>query len=707
MIRAFRYKAFISYSHKDRKWGRWLLRSLETYRIPKHLVGTKTKTGLVPKRLNPIFRDRNELPATDSLRTEIRKALADSEFLIVVCSPDAAESPWVNKEIEEFKRCRSEANILCVIVGDKPSAHIARSHPLEKDYFPAELRKRKGGKADPIAADLRDGGDGKHLALLKLIAGMIGVGLDEIIRRDLQRRHWRVTAVTVASLVGMLTMGGLTFRAIEAEREAELRRADAEGLVEFMLTDLRDKLEPVGRLDVLDAVGEKAVSYYAAQQLLDLSEDSLGRRARAFHLLGEIVNLQGDPDGAQTMFEEAREATADMLKRNPNYQQRIFEHAQSVFWVGAVKWQRGEYQAAVADFQTYKDLAEQLTALDPENPDWQLEIIYANSNLGILYLVNLDQPEKALTAFEELLPRQINIFNANPDDTGEAIELANIYGWLADAAKIASTLTKAEEYRKKQLGLIDNVLKHDPDNASAKSGRVTVQLGLARIEMAQGEALYALNRLKSLVLASEALVEHDETNADWLKQAARHYLYLTKAFLLTGVEDEAEKSLARGLELIEAYKERTDLFFRQKVQLTYLYKLLSAKISFLKSESTSAYKTSREIIENLAAELEQGLRASDAYQILAEAYLLAGMAAQDSGDEASARIHWQALVDLIEPRVEIEPPETLGSLMNAYLLLRENEKADSLNTELKSRGYGKPNIYRLSQNAPQPSHKKI
>ncbi|MGC5276337.1 hypothetical protein ACPXAM_24715, partial [Escherichia coli] len=69
-----------------------------------------------------------------------------------------------------------------------------------------------------------------------------------------------------------------TWFAVEARKEAEFQRNEADGLVEFMLTDLRAKLEPVGRLDALDVVGTRALDYYAKQKLANLDADALGRR---------------------------------------------------------------------------------------------------------------------------------------------------------------------------------------------------------------------------------------------------------------------------------------------------------------------------------------------------------------------------------------------------------------------------------------------
>ena len=63
----FKYKAFISYSHRDEKWGQWLHRGIEKYRIPKAIMGRDTFYGAVPKRLFPVFRDREELPTAADL----------------------------------------------------------------------------------------------------------------------------------------------------------------------------------------------------------------------------------------------------------------------------------------------------------------------------------------------------------------------------------------------------------------------------------------------------------------------------------------------------------------------------------------------------------------------------------------------------------------------------------------------------------------
>ena len=87
-----RYRAYISYSHKDEVWAAWLHRALESYRVPRKLVGHTSAYGTVPARIRPVFRDRDDLSSSTDLGGTVSQALAESENLIVVCSPEAAAS---------------------------------------------------------------------------------------------------------------------------------------------------------------------------------------------------------------------------------------------------------------------------------------------------------------------------------------------------------------------------------------------------------------------------------------------------------------------------------------------------------------------------------------------------------------------------------------------------------------------------------------
>jgi len=230
------YFAFISYSHRDSAWADWLHRGIERYRPPKALIGTDTIRGRVPKRLTPIFRDREELPSATDLGALLTAALANSASQIVICSPQAAQSKWVNEEILAFKRLGREDRIFCLIVGGEPYASGMPGREQE-ECFPVALRFRLGldgalsdVPTEPIAADARPGKDGKNNAKLKLISGLLGVGFDTLRRREQQRRNKRLFIFSCSATAGMVLTTGLATYALVQRGVAQRQtlRAEAE-----------------------------------------------------------------------------------------------------------------------------------------------------------------------------------------------------------------------------------------------------------------------------------------------------------------------------------------------------------------------------------------------------------------------------------------------------------------------------------------------
>ncbi|HFB55390.1 MAG TPA: toll/interleukin-1 receptor domain-containing protein, partial [Hellea balneolensis] len=340
----YTYKAFISYSHADEKWGRWLHRRLESYHIPQHLTGKMQAEGTIPKRLKPIFRDREDLAAADDLGGKIEQALAASENLIVICSPAAANSRWVGQEIMSFKRQNKGAKIFCLIVDGEPFASGAE---LTNECFPKALRFDidQAGElseipAEPLAADIRPHADGKRLGVLKLISGILGVGLDDLIQRDLQKSRRRVMTITATASTAVLIMAGLTGFALNARKDAEARRSEAEGLVDFMLGDLRDNLEPVGRLNVLNGVALKALGYYESQDTSTLSCEATSHKARAYYLQARILVGKAEYEAAEISAAQAKTLMQDKATECTKSHQFIINHAHAEQWAVTPMWER-------------------------------------------------------------------------------------------------------------------------------------------------------------------------------------------------------------------------------------------------------------------------------------------------------------------------------------------------------------------------------
>ncbi len=489
------YWAFLSYSHADARWANRLHRALEHFATPRRLIGAPTPVGPAPRRLHPIFRDREELGASADLGGRLVAALEGSGYLIVVCSPASARSRWVNEEIARFRATHGHERILAVIVDGKPFASLDPDE-ADQECFPEALRRRVGDDAgpEPIAADLRPERDGLRLAVLKLAAGMLGVGLDELVRRDARRRQGQLTILTAASLAASAVLAALTFAAVRERDEAYAQRAQAEGLIEFMIGDLRKKLEPIGGLDALDAVGDRALRYYAAQQRHGMDDAALGRRARVLHMLGEIRDRRGDLAGALALFQEAARSTRELLARAPNDPQRIFDHAQSVYWVGYVAWRRGHDDEARRAFRDYQTLADRLVAIDPKNAAWREEVVYANSDLGAVFLADGEAPAAA-AAYQRAVDDGERLVQAAPDDRGRQFDLAQNLGSLESAEYRRDRLDLATRDLSAESALDRRMLARNPADNGAKVDLAVSRTALARVLLAQGRTRKASDEL--------------------------------------------------------------------------------------------------------------------------------------------------------------------------------------------------------------------
>ena len=494
------YSAFISHSHRDRAAATRIQRRLETYRLPRVLRGNHAA------RLRPVFRDRDELVAASDLDNELRAALIASDFLIVVCSPDAAASLWVKREIEVFRELKGDRNILAAIVRGN-----------ESNAFPPGL-KHVGSDSRmhvPLAADFQRGRDGPRLALLKLVAPLAGVRLDALIRRDSQRRQRHLIAPIALALASIAILATLLVRAIEARHEADRQRTAAESLVEFMVGDLRTRLEPMGKLSVLDAIGDRALAYYQHYgRSSDLGADSIARRARVLRMVGDIETQQGNLLGALQNFRAAAESTAHLLELEPNDPQRIFDHAQSVYFIGSTALQRRHLSEAQRAFEQYRDLAERLVRLDPTNPAWQPEPGYAASNLGTA-LLERGRNLSAEVAFRRAFDISKFALRKNPNSIELKYDLAQSYAWLADVLLRLGRFEEAMADREEEVNIYQAMLDKDSDNRKALSRLINAEIAEARITERLGNRKKALGLIKNTEEAARQLSAKDSRNVYW------------------------------------------------------------------------------------------------------------------------------------------------------------------------------------------------
>jgi len=638
------YAAFISYAHADEVMAARLHKALETYPVPKHLraEGKATK---------PVFRDVAELTAAHSLSEKIRDAVKGSRVLIVLCSPAAKASHWVNEEIRLFRELHGDASILSAIIEGTPET-----------AFPDALTE--GGR-EPLAAALGTEKSGFKLGVTQLAAGMLGTGLDDLVQRAARRRNRIMGGGLAASLALSGIMGFTAFQAVEARNEAQLERAESEALLEYMVKDLKVKLEPAGRLELLEGVGRRAIEYYDEKDIVDLSDDNLTTFAAARQVIGQVALDAGRMEEAQSEIEAAADLTREVLERNPDNTDAIFAHAQSEYWVGAYYFNRNEFDKALPYMERYNELAQILYKKDSKNFEYIMEAAWGAKNLGMMF-IQKNTYQDATTYLSQALEYFELAKNKNSDDYTVENEIASTLGFISDASERNGPATRAFEARDKQVqyylshkDLLNNFdLKYR--YSEARFLRVRLSTLIAGHENLNMDFMTVISDL-------EVLTDHDPNNLLWQRTLLRAY--------------------------IDYYFYSDDVVLRNKLRA----KIMNLKTMFLlKLED-------KNILEIFYTELIEDNKISETYQFWgahfpksSEENAIISSELINSNTEFLNNYNLEkyanVIIDHYQKNFNSIEPKAIQRLVKAHLVLGQCEAASKKARALIKRGYKAPNL---------------
>jgi eukaryotic-like serine/threonine-protein kinase len=677
-----RYGAFLSYSHADERHARWLLQRLEGYRVPKRLIGTAGRHGPVPARLGPVFRDRDELHAAGDLGSTITAALADSAALVVVCSPAAARSRWVNAEADAFRASGRSNRIFCFVVDGDPTGR----DPGEVCFPPALLAPdvEGGPPREPLAADARPEGDGRDRAFLRLVAGLLGVGYDDLAQREAQRRQRRLAAIAAGSLAVTTVALGLAAAAWVARNDAERRQAQAEDILGFMLGDLREKLGPVGRLDLMRAVDDKAIDYFATLDPRDLTDRALEEQARSLVGIGEVRFSEGNHDAALAAFREAHARSTTLYQRDPGSGQRLFDLAQAQYWIGFVAFEQGRLEETETWFGRYRDSGQRLAALDPGNFSWQRELGYGYHNLAVL-----EDARGRYAEAERQMLAEFELYRAwvaqRPDDRLLRSEMSDVSSWLGSLALRQGRLEESEAHFAEQNEVLRMLVAEDPRNARWKEQRHDALLLLADVQAQRGRLDEAHATVEAAAEIGAALAVQDPSNNYWRLTSGRSRYW--QALLAADSRPATAAAIAADATAMLAAAREAESKSERVLAWLVRSRNLEGRLALDRGDLPAA----RAHVEATRALIEPAWRESSSELLrppLAQTLLLQGEVAARAGEAAAVTAAWTEARRLLEDGAGSELPfARLDPLVRVLQYLGHVSEAEQHLQRLDRSGY--------------------
>ena len=406
--------------------------------------------------------------------------------------------------------------------------------PTKPDDDSAALldRARRGAVAAPegLDADLT-----RLIQRLKSLAPSerpTAVDALERLRWIANTRARRLRRLAIAAAVLVATLGGVKYSvdlarertaAVAARHEADRRRGQAEDLIGYMLGDLRKKLEKVGRLEILDDVGSKAMDYFAAVPESALTDHELADRSAALYQIGNVRITQGRLGDALKPLSQSLALARRLAERNPDDGQRLFDLAQSEFWVGFVEWRQRHLDAALVHFREYLRIATRLVTIDPKNADWRLELGSANSNIGSV-LEEQGDLDGALEQFRATAAIENGLLAQRPDDTTLRRSFASSNNALGAVLRAQGKLDESLAYHRTELQLQQELVRREPGSAGWRQYLSVSHNRVAMLLEAKGNVSEATAHAQEALGIIERLAAEDPSNVDWQREVGRsHY----------------------------------------------------------------------------------------------------------------------------------------------------------------------------------------
>lgn len=568
---------------------------------------------------------------------------------------------------------------------------------LEKD------RERRYGTATELADDLR-----RHLHREPVVARPPDMGYR--VRRFVARHRLAcasAAAVVLSLALGVVAASWQAVRAARAERQAvsdrdaavaarlaegralddaRRRQAQAEDLLGFMLGDFRAGLGRIGRLDLLDAVGDKAMVHFAALDPVDLTDTVLSRHCRTLVQIGEIRLDQSRHSDALASFESAHRRATNLVQRQPRNADFLFERAQTEYWLGVVAREQGDLRLAHAWLSRYRDSAVALAGLEGPTERATSERLYGVHNLAVLEFDrgNLAAARAGFLAKQEQLASAVA---ARPADLDLASELDESGIWLSRVDEADGLYASALERRQGCLARVEALRAVDAKDPALRFRSARYRAMVALALGLSGRASEASEGLELAQSQLDSLVVSDPANQYWRSFALNVALSRAEWLIADGKTDAAGAILRPTVEQLSAMVAAEPRSVEAGADLARALRLEAERVvAVAPSEAARLASQAESILGRLTA--RQG---SDARLLWESARVQLFLHRQEAatGRLDPARPRGRRLIEGLTRRIAVSPNDwrILVPLAEALRVEGESRSAQVLVDRLKALGF--------------------
>jgi serine/threonine protein kinase len=343
---------------------------------------------------------------------------------------------------------------------------------------------------------------------------------------DTPKRYARRTAIALLIAAAVFGIWKYTIdlrreraAAQQAEAEARRRRAQADSLIGFMLGDLRQKLEPVGRLDILDGVAARSLAYMSSLRTEYMSPEEIARNSKALYQLGEVRIAQGRLRDATAVLNRSLSLANEAARRESTNETLQLELGTAHFWVGNAAQLSGDLAGALVHYRAYLDISERLSHLPPSSATYQLERAYGHGNVGTI-LEQQGHLAEALDHYDTALALKRQRLSENPADSQLQADLALTINKIGYARYKLGDLASARRHFDDEVAAWKELVGIDPKQARWKERLAIAYAFLGRVLIDTGETDGAMTALNAELDIERSLVALDATNTVWARNLA-------------------------------------------------------------------------------------------------------------------------------------------------------------------------------------------